>query len=419
VAIQDLVGNALQPGATGMVLGYVEPSDVSELLSLEMYDFLIEPIRFKDAQEGALFLKRFLAGPQEIWRQTQEKIHGIKDLWNISKADHEQLHRLKRHVGWTPDLDSITEPLDTNTLRKLVAASIPLWKSRGPEDAIVRVLLLATGARSRVWNWFDFRWVLDETALEEEHAGRDPHLINLPGPPSMDEYRSNVRIVDDDTLNRDLVEGLIRLMRASGERIEVSYIDFLDLFTYDGDTTQWVTSVGHQLVVEGGTASLSNSAQEQMVFASTSKSSQWQSLVSYVRLRGWSISPGATFGVVFCYQDELNHYKVKFDTNNHSWELAVVELGVETSLANGILAPTIGYIWPDVYYGIRVHSITVGTETLIELFFDGQLFCSFDSYTPFTTGSFGVYHDNQSRCEFDEAEAFELPLDTVLIDINT
>jgi hypothetical protein len=45
-----------------------------------------------------------------------------------------------------------------------------------------------------------------------------------------DEYRSDLRIVDDGALNKTLVKRVLRLMRAAGERWNVTFLDFLDLF---------------------------------------------------------------------------------------------------------------------------------------------------------------------------------------------
>jgi len=269
MAILDVSGNPLPGASTAQVLGFTEPPPPPEVLPLRIYNFLLEPIRIEDAKaEGKFFVKRFLQGPQDQWAQTQQKIFSIKDLWNLDKVEDKFLPFLKNIVGWTSELESITDLLDSPTLRKLIGASVPLWKKRGTEDALIDVLLLVTGARDRIWNWFDFKFVLDETGMGESHQGRDPYIIELPGPPNVSEYRSNLRIVDDGNLNRTLVEELTKLMRPVGERIEVSYITLLDLFTATGDNTQWsaaATPASVPFVVEDGVAKADDTGEQLQV----------------------------------------------------------------------------------------------------------------------------------------------------------
>jgi hypothetical protein len=222
-----------------------------------MFNFLIAPIRQKDRDEGEDFVWRWTRGPQQEWEDYQARVESVKDLWDIVNIKDPHLQLLKNILGWTADLENITDRLDDATLRRLLENSWALWKERGPEDTIIDVLRLVTGQRVRIWNWFDFRWVLDETGMGEEHQGRDPWLIELPGPPASSEYHFNVRIVDNGLLDRVLVKDLLSLMRPNGERIELTYIDFLDMFDLIGDDSQWDIPAG-VLDVSGGTAKLSD-----------------------------------------------------------------------------------------------------------------------------------------------------------------
>jgi hypothetical protein len=402
------------------MLGYVEPEAAANALSLRIYDFLIWPIRFEDEQHGALFVRRYLEGPQALWQQTQDKIFSVPKLWDVTKIADEHLHLLKRIVGWTQDLDNITNALDLATLRKLIAASVPLWKTRGPEDAMIRVLTLATGARARAWNWFDFRWLVGERGFEEARNGLDPWLLVAPGLPNNEEYLSNVRIVDNGALNRTLVVNLVKLMRAIGERIEISYIDFLDTFTVEADVSQWDVGAGDQMTVTGGAGHLENSTQRQVTIVGADSASAWGDLIAYVRVGAQSLASGATFGLVFCYQDEDNYYAFKLDTVDESLTFSQVVAGVETVLDTRPIG-SLGRLWPNTGYGLRVQTTYVEPNFYIKLFWDGMPIFDWVLSSPtFYTGTFGVYHDaNVSGCFFDEAEAFELPLETTLVDINS
>lgn len=417
MAIQDLAFNRLQVGAEGSMLGYVEPAAPEELLPLDMYRFLLEPIRQEDAKrEGAFFVKRFLEGPQELWLQIQEKIFSIRDLWSITDCPDEYLTYLKNIVGWTSELDVITDRLSAKSLRRLIAASIPLWKSRGSEDTLSDVLKLVTGAQSRIYSWFDYRWIADETETGEEHEGRDPWIIELPGPPTLNEYYSTMRIVDDGNLDRELVREIIKFMRASGERVEVAYVDFMERFTIEDDLTQWSTLEGTSyLEVEEGVGKLWDSSQRQSIVVSDGafpNSSQWDEYVGYWRIKG---KDGGEFGVLFYVQDDSNYYMVALDVATNAVVLSKKVAGAYTPIAS--YTPTTP-LYADVWYGVRIHTNDEGSDTRIKIYVDSNEVIDVADST-YNDGSLGVYHISGYTVTLDEVEMFQLPLDTEVVDINS
>ena len=217
MAITDIALNPIQPGGTvGGFLGWAEPEQPYEELNLDMYEFIIQEIRSRDAKEGFLFLKRFLAGPQTMWGQAQEKIFDLKNLWSVTDCPDELLGYLKQIVGWTPKLKAITDGLDAPALRRLIRASVPLWKSRTSENAIVDVINLMVARRARVLTWFDFRWITGKTFLGEQFKGRDPWLIQFPGGGLAPEQWSTIRVVTP--ANKQLLRDVLELMRPVGER---------------------------------------------------------------------------------------------------------------------------------------------------------------------------------------------------------
>lgn len=417
MAIEDVAHNPLPLGTQGQMLGYTEPPAPEEVLTLRIYRFLIEQIRIEDAKsEGALFVKRFLEGPQSLWSDTQARIFSIKDLWDVSRIHDDHLQYLKNIVGWTPALDTITDRLDPDKLRKLIATSIPLWKQRGTEDALQSVITLVTGARTRIWNWFDFRWVLDETVMSEDHQGRDPWIIDLPGPPDVNEYTSNIRVVNDGTLDTILVEELVKLMRASGERWEISFIDFLDRFSITGDDTQWFESGLDVPVVEDGVAKLSDSLSQESAVVSLERALDWTNYVVYARIR--STCPGAaTYSVLFYWLDSDNYYTLEVSTTANTLELRKVVSGSPTVL---ISAPyTHGILADNVFYGIRIQVADEGATNRIKVYVDADLVID-TTDSSLDRGSVGFGHSvGASGTELDEIELFQLPLNTSLIDINS
>jgi phage tail-like protein len=416
MAITDLVGNALAaPNNTGQMIGYIEPPAAAEVLPLKMYNFLLEPIRTEDAKpEGAFFVRRFLEGPQQIWEDTQNRIFSIKNLWDLTQIPDEYLQYLKNIVGWTSSLDHITEALDYDLLRKLIGASVPLWKNRGSEDALLDVLSLVTGARNRMWNWFDFRWVLDDTQLGEEHEGRDPWIIDLPGPPTLDEYYSNLRIVDDGTLNHDLVENLCRLMRACGERIDITYIDFLDQFIIEGDDIQWTNISGAMPTVEDGKAKVTGAWC--MTVTNRDDASSWNNYVAYWRLRQNEVAGQRAF-CVFYHTDNQNYYRLELRIDTNTVVLAKFDAGAWTVIANVAYTPW-GTLYEDVFYGLRADVQTEGATNRIKIYVDADeiINTTDDSHSG---GNIGVGKTSSATgVEFDEVEMWQLPSDRKLIDIN-
>lgn len=419
MAIQDSAGNAMPIGTQGKMLGYAAPAASEEALTLDMYNFLIEGIRIEDAKpEGALFVKRFLEGPQAVWKQTQASLFSIKDLWDLTKIPDGFLKYLKNILGWTGKLEAITDLLDAKTLRKLLGTSAALWKQRGTEDSLQDVLELTTGARTRVWNWFDFRWVLDETETSEEHQGRDPWIIDLPGAPNYDEYRSNVRIVDDGTLNREVVERLVKLMRAAGERWEVSYIDFMDRFIIDGDDTQWFESGFDVPTVEGGLAKLSDNTATETAVVSLARAYDWTNYAFYARLRATPAAGGDTFGLVFYWTDDDNHYAVVLDCDSNTVTLTKNVAGVPTTITTASY-DAFGQIFPGVFYAYRIEVSAEGATNRIKVYVDSNEVIN-TTDNALSKGSVGFFHiAGVSDTELDEIELFQLPLDTTLIDINS
>jgi len=418
IKIRDAAYNNMGSPETGQMLGYIEPPAPEEILSLDIYRFILNSIRLMDqTPEGALFLKRFLQGPQIMWKQIQERVFAVKNLWNIAEVDNDQLPYLQNIVGWTGKLQNITSQLDDDTLRRLIATSSALWKQRGPEDTLLDVLNLTTGARARMWNWFDYRWVLDETELGAEHQGRDAWMVDLPTEGD-DEYRSNLRIVDDGALNHKLVKNLTRLMRATEERIEISYIDFLDQFTKDGEDGQWTRIFG-QFTVEGGMAKLTDDTQKEWAASNAEIDTGWKDYVCYWRIRGTSspgLAPSHNFGVIF-YGDITagDAYILAVNPSENQITLGVASGGFFTTVIQTVSQ----VLYDDVWYGVRIQITTEGATNRIKVYLDNDEVINATDATYMDGGTIGVYHQDQATVELDEIEMFQLPLETDLIDINS
>ncbi len=414
--ITDLALNPLAIGSTVQFLGYVEPEG-DDVLTQRIYLFLIKPLRDADQTEGALFLKRYCDGPQEIWNTIHEKILSLGNLWSVTEIPDEFLPFLKNIVGWTPDLDSITQNLSPLSLRRLISASVPLWKKRGPEDAMKDALTLITGSRLRIWNWFHRRMILDEMHVGEQYQGYDPWLLSLPGYSDVDEYRIVIRIMDDGGIDRDLVQDVVKLMRPSGERVEIYFMLLIDTFEVDGDSSQWEYIGAVQVAVSGGLAQLSDAAAETLV-CGVSGATDWSEYMVWTRMRATYTSPGDESGMLVYWTDSDNYYRVGIDIGANRLVVDKVVVGAASNVTTFNFADHGEVLFPDVFYTLRVMLNTEpGGETRIRVYVDGAERVNITD-ADFDSGTVALYHTAGSTMEVSDAEVMPLPVEKETVGIN-
>ncbi len=413
MGVEDLAGNEILPSTTGQMLGF-EQVPLVEVLPLRAFDFLTQVIRDADKSDGNLFLERYYDGIQEAWEDIQTKIFAIKDLSSVTDISDEFLQFLKNIVGWTDELVTrrVTDRLNVSELRRLIAASVALWRGRGPEDSIVDFLQFLVGQRTRVWNWFDLRWILDEASLDETHQGRDPFLLDLPQDGD-DPQRFNIRIVDPGTLDREQVRNVVKLMRPIGERVDISYITFLDQFTTDGDNFQWEALDGSLPTVEDGVAKLPSSSAN-FPAVNVEGSDTWSEYVAFWRAK---VSGGGVFAINFYVVDALNFYQVGVSVPGNTITLLKVVAGTQTPLVTFDFSLQ-GTLLVDRFYGIRIHIATEGITNRIKVYVDGELIIN-TTDSAHSQGSIGFMNFVGSALEVDEVEMFLTPLETDEVGLNS
>lgn len=145
----------------------------------DMFKFIHKPIRDEDAKNFN-FLERFLLGMQQAWEERiYNKIGTLNDLLDPSKTPQPRL--LKDHVGFTKELDFITNNISDNDLRKIISLAVELFKKKGLEVGYSDIIRVFTGSNVRIFNWFDFRYIVGEKSIGEEQLGQDSWFISLPG----------------------------------------------------------------------------------------------------------------------------------------------------------------------------------------------------------------------------------------------
>lgn len=145
----------------------------------EIYRFIHKPIRVEDQLKGRQFLERYIFAFQRQFEQTIERINQLPQLYDPALTPQPRL--LKDIVGFTSELDKITNDISDQDLRKLISLAVALWKEKGLEIGYKDIIRLFTGKNSRVFNWFDFRYIVGEQGLSQEELGEDSWFISVPG----------------------------------------------------------------------------------------------------------------------------------------------------------------------------------------------------------------------------------------------
>lgn len=233
------------------------------------------------------------------------------------------------------------------------------------------------------------------------------------------EYEYQIRIVDDGTLDRELVRRLARLTRPCNERVEVFYLGFLDRFTTDLDESQWTEEAG-DVTVDGGMMTLP-SGTDTSVYVSVTDAEVWDQYVASWRVKGTD-----EFELLFYRSTEDDQYFIRVTTVGFagSGDYGKVELytnvgGTPTQLQSVTLPEGFDLV-ADVYHTFRVEVSRSGTQNEIRVFLDAeQIMSEVDS--DHSSGTIGVRNHvtAANKVDVDEVELFFIPAETDYIDINT
>lgn len=411
----DGANNPLTVPVVSPMLGFQDIESFSQDRIQQIYKFLHQNLRDEDQERGQEFLKRYLDGPQAVWDANTQIVLSIPELWDVTKIPDAFLQFLKNIVGWTIQLDSITDALDAATLRRLIANSVAFWKGRGTETNTEDILSLVTASRARVLNWFFYRFIVGESAVGYETTAGDlwtiPFLDLEEGEViTGDEQRYDIRIVDDGALNRQLVVDLAILTRPIGERVGIFYLALMDLFDVVGDNSQWDSN----LAVTGSVGRVETPDATPVESVITlDRALEWSSYTTTIR---WRVFQSGTpvWAFRFYRAGPQDFYLVRFTPN--SYEIAKVVAGVETSIDSG---PSPIEFIDGVFYTaqIDVNLNADGVTNAITLSIDANtLAVVFDADQG--VGTFSVVAENEVAVEMDNVEVFFTPLQSSFIDVG-
>jgi len=314
----------------------------------DIFTFLHRPIRELDRKQGDNFVERFLTGPQFVFEETQKKIDLINEILDPAKTRADLLQFLKDHVGFTKELNNITNDLATNDLRKLIALAVALWKQKGTEPGYINIVRLFTGKSARVFNYFDFRWIVGETQFGESQLGDDPFLISSPGIQLSQPIANVIALFtfENNALDRSIVrnDGMIH-----GAGTDVFF--FLTPNSgFPGSSEFYVRFVNNVISVPNtGAYDLSDSFTVE-VFVRTTNTFTWKTMFQKMDLagKGWKIEINTTTNQLrYTLNDGVNNFvrihtpaTVDLDDNSlHHIALSVDRVNdLARIFVNGLLA---------------------------------------------------------------------------------
>jgi len=232
-----------------------------------------------------------------------------------------------------------------------------------------------------------------------------------------DEFLTEVRVVDEGSgqgeLNRVLLRKLLELQRPHGERINVVYVDFLDLFTTENDFGQW-NDLGYDAYtysVADGVLTLATTATLAGITTNRSTASDW---VNYEWKTKAALKSNGTFRCAF--------YDGWF------W-LAVSYSGFGTGtfrLYQNPASPTLidgPYSFPSLNldthwtYTVEVYNLPSG-DVNIKVLVDGNKIFDVDVASTQLKGNIQYLVETDTTVEIAETELWQYPLDIERIGPN-
>jgi len=194
-----------------------------------------------------------------------------------------------------------------------------------------------------------------------------------------DEYVLDILMVDDGTLNRDMIIGLVRFSRPSSENIYIRYYNMIDLFSTFGMWDEIEGTATHS--EDNKNVVLADVAEDTIIQANLDGSEDWFSYAVHVKMQH---GVTAKYAIIrFMVQGINDYYYLKVTPSAAptvpaaAWEIRKYVSGSDSLLISGTLDQMdidVDYIW-------RIESFTSsrpgGDVQVIRLFQDENLLTTY------------------------------------------
>lgn len=199
-----------------------------------------------------------------------------------------------------------------------------------------------------------------------------------------DEYVSDILMVDDGTLNRDMIVGLVRFSRPSSENIYIRYYNFIDLFDNFGqwDEISTTATIAYSETNKNVVLGDSGDTEDAIIQANPDESDDWNSYAVHVKMQH-NIS-NKYYVIRFMVQGVNDYYYLKITPATPptipaaAWELRKYVSGSDSLMVSGSLDQMdidVDYIW-------RIESYTStrpgGDVQVLRVYQDENLLTTYD-----------------------------------------
>lgn len=408
-AITDLVGNHIVVGNQQFV-GFV--SDTTNFETNKIYESQIEGIRRADVD---LFWKRFCGIFEQSQAQMAQKFSELETLWSNSAISDKYLGLLKLRAGWTSEFDSITDKLDSTTLRQLIEESPNLWKRRGAAGAVAEVLKIIVGVQPWIRDWFDLRWIESANLSQVSFLSR-PSRTN------------SVLWIEDPLLDldRDLVTDVVKAWSVIGEKTTIVFVDFFDNFrdaskgwnTYDG-TVLVDTNISSGALIVDADSRIQYAFPEDANLSDEMQNYSFTARILYDQIASSVVDE--YFGVCLRFSGDFN---TLVELRISPWDPLQNTHPVVGLYQNGALIPGTSAVslsdfgvllYPNLYNDVKVSIFRQPGTTIdsVEFFLNGNLIYAIDLDSVFDQfGIPGIFHGVGLGVRCSNFEIMPLPCET-------
>lgn len=226
-----------------------------------------------------------------------------------------------------------------------------------------------------------------------------------------DEFVSDLRVVDDGTLDREFVERLVAISRPAGERILVRFVDFQDVFR-NADLRYWAELTGTATPrPDDGRVDLEDATNETVVHADMPLAATWNQFGLSAQFALRDAVAGKWGEVRFNVLDSDNFYAVRIDPGTRVVTLDRVLAAIRTTLfSHGPME----VFHPDVLYGVHVTTENVATGVLMKFYLDWKYLG--ESIDPnFTAGTLGLAVEAGQRLSASFVDLVQCPFTSVRV----
>lgn len=243
-----------------------------------------------------------------------------------------------------------------------------------------------------------------------------------------DENLTEVRVVDELTgqgaVNRNLLEKLLELQRYLSERINIVYVDFMDLFDVKGDLGMWeevneagpLTGLGFDtLAVDNRVLTMTANGLAGFIKTNRSTADTWQDY--QWKVKAAILSDPCTFQMFFLVQPNFDAFYV--GVSYDGFGSGVLSLHSYTSFTpSKIIDLPLPNLNPETFWTYTIEAFRTETGVSIRVYVDGNLKIKEDVVSSFYAGNVGYIVVSSSSVKIAETELWQYPLDIVRVGPN-